>query len=257
MDRPIVVKVLENRKESENVKTIKLGTTIDAKPGQFVMLWLPGVGEKPFSLSKTGKVPEITYEVRGKFTKALFSLEKGDLVGVRGPYGNGWDVKGAKSVCAVSGGLGMAPMMPLVEGGKVKTVIYGARKKELLVFKKRLDKAKVKVVFTTDDGSFGKKCFACDALGEVLAGGKYDTVLTCGPERLMKRVADICLKGKVPCQASLERYMKCGIGVCGACCIDDSGLRVCKDGPVFSAQQLAGGEFGRYRRDKAGAKEPI
>jgi dihydroorotate dehydrogenase electron transfer subunit len=89
----------------------------------------------------------------------------------------------------------------------------------------------------------------------VLASGKYDCVLTCGPERLMKRVADICLKNKVPCQASLERYMKCGVGLCGSCAIDSSGLRVCKDGPVFTAKQLENSEFGRYTRDKAGTKK--
>ncbi len=255
MDKPVVVKVLENRKESESVKTITLGAVIDAKPGQFVMLWVPGVGEKPFSLSKIGKNAEVTYDVKGKFTKALFSLNKGDLIGGRGPYGNGWDLKGAKKVCAVTGGVGMAPLMPLAESGKLKTVIYGARSMGLLVFKKRLDKAGVKVVYTTDDGSFGKKCYACDMLEGVLASGGYDCVLTCGPERLMKRVVDICLKNKVPCQASLERYMKCGIGLCGSCCIDTTGLRVCKDGPVFTAKQLENSEFGKYARDKAGVKK--
>jgi len=255
MDRPVVVKVLENRKESEKVKTIKLSATIDATPGQFVMLWIPGVGEKPFSLSKIGGDAEVTYDVRGKFTNALFSLNKGDLIGVRGAYGNGWDLNGAKSVCAVAGGIGMAPLMPLAESSKVKTVIYGTRSMDLLVFKKRLDKAGVKVVYTTDDGSFGKKCYACDMLEGVLASGKYDLVLTCGPERLMKRVADICLKSKVPCQTSLERYMKCGIGICGSCVIDPSGLRVCKDGPVFTAKQLENSEFGGYIRDKAGVKK--
>jgi len=257
MDKPVVVKVLENRQGSEHVKTIRLDSSIKAKPGQFVMLWIPCVGEKPFSLSNVGKSPEVTYDVKGKFTQALFELKKGDLIGIRGPYGNGWDLKGVKSVCAVTGGIGMAPLMPLIESGKIKTVIYGARNLSLLVFKKRVEKAKVKVIFTTDDGSFGKKCFACDMLEDVLRGGKYDIVLTCGPERLMRRVAEICVKNKVPCQASLERYMKCGIGICGACAIDPSGLRVCKDGPVFSGKGLSNSEFGRYTREKSGIRKPI
>lgn len=255
MDRPEVVKVLDNRQELGGVKTLRLDTIIEAKAGQFVMLWIPSLNEKPFSLSKIGKSPEITYDIKGPFTKAMSGLKKGDLVGVRGPYGNGWDVKG--KLCVVAGGIGMAPIMPLIEAKKVNTVVYGARNKDLLVFKKRLDKARVKTIYTTDDGSFGKKCFACDVLEEVLAGGKYGAVLTCGPERLMKRVADICLRKKVPCQVSLERYMKCGIGVCSCCVIDCNGLRVCKDGPVFSAKQLEGSEFGSYRRNKAGLKERI
>jgi len=256
MDKPEIVRVLENRLETEGVKTMKLGTTINARAGQFFMLWIPDVGEKPYTLSKIGKNPEVTYDIKGKFSRALFALRKGDKIGIRGPYGNGWDSKGAKKICVVAGGIGMAPVMPLVDAKKIKTVIYGARSKDLLVFKKRLDNANAKTVYTTDDGSFGKKCFACDVLEEVLCGTKYNLVLTCGPERLMKRVVDICLKNRVPCQASLERYMKCGIGLCGAC-VMDNGLRVCKDGPVFTAKQLAGSEFGKSRRNKAGEKEAI
>jgi len=256
VDKPVVVGVLENRQDAERIKTIKLGTTIEAAPGQFVMLWLPGVGEKPFTLSKIGKNPEITYEVRGKFTKALFGLNNGDHVGVRGPYGNGWDTKGKKKLAIVAGGIGLAPLLSLIEGWKGKiAVVYGARSKELLVFKKRLDKTHADAIYTTDDGSFGKHCYACDALEPVLAGGKYDLVLTCGPEILMKKVVDICLKNRIPCQASLERFMKCGIGVCGACAMDPSGLRVCKDGPVFTAEQLRGSEFGAYSRDKSGSRK--
>jgi len=245
MDRPSVVKVLENREEAENIKTIKLGTTIQAKPGQFVMLWLPGIGEKPFTLSKIGKTPEITYDVKGKFTKALFDLEKGDSAGIRGPYGKGWDISNKKNIAIVAGGIGLAPLLSLIESQKAHfTVIYGARSKDLLVFKKRLDGSGAKSVYTTDDGSFGKHCYACDALAGVLEGDKFDLVLTCGPERLMKRVVDICLNNKMRCQASLERYMKCGIGICGSCALDPSGLCVCKDGPVFTAEQLKGSEFG-------------
>lgn len=254
MDRPQVVKVLDNKLEATGVKTIKLDANIEASAGQFVMLWIPGIGEKPFSLSKVGKNPEITYDVRGKFTKALFSLKKGDLLGFRGPYGNGWSLKGKKKIAIVAGGVGLAPLMPLIESGKDKlTVIYGAKNKELLVFKKRLSKPKV--VYTTDDGSFGEHCYACDALEGVLTRGNYDAVLTCGPETMIKKVLDICMKNKIPCQASLERYMKCGVGICGSCAIDPSGLRVCKDGPVFTAEQLKDSELGKYARDKAGSKK--
>jgi len=255
MDKPEVVKVLDNRQREEDIKTLVLEKAVDARAGQFVMLWIPGLGEKPFSLSKLGENSEITYDVKGKFTKAMFSLKKGDLAGVRGPYGNGWDLRNVKNVCVVAGGIGLAPVMPLIEARKVRfTVIYGARSKDFLVFKNELEKTRSRVIFTTDDGSFGKHCFACDALEGVLSDGKYDMVLTCGPELMMKRVIDICLDNNVPCQASLERYMKCGIGVCGSCAIDPGGLRVCKEGPVFTAKQLEGSEFGSYSRIKSGEK---
>ena len=255
MDKPEVVKVLDNQQKGEGIRSLVLDKAMDARAGQFVMLWIPGVGEKPFTLSRIGKSSEITYDVKGKFTKAMFSLKKGNLVGVRGPYGNGWDVKGAKSICVVAGGVGLAPVMPLIESKKAQfTVIYGARSKDLLAFKRELEKSNAKVIFTTDDGSFGQHCLACDALESVLSGGKYDIVLTCGPELMMVRVVDICLENKVPCQASLERYMKCGIGVCGSCAMDPGGLRVCKEGPVFTAKQLRGSEFGSYSRMKSGAR---
>jgi dihydroorotate dehydrogenase electron transfer subunit len=253
MDKPETVKILEVRDEAKGIKTIKLDKGLDARAGQFVMLWIPEVGEKPFSLSKVGKGVEITFDVKGKFTEKLAEMKRGDLVGVRGPYGNGWDLKGKRNVCIVAGGLGLAPVMPVIETMKC-SVIYGVKNKDYIKFKKRLEKSGNKVIHTTDDGSFGEKCYACDLLDGVLAEGGYDVVLTCGPEILMKRVIDICLKNKIECQASLERWMKCGIGVCGSCVIDPSGMRVCKDGPVFKAEQLADTEFGGYRRDKSGAK---
>ena len=254
MDKPEIVKVLENRLEAPEVKTIKLGTTINSRAGQFVMLWIPRVGEKPYTLSKIGKDIEITYDVKGKFSKALFNLKKGDSIGIRGPYGNGWELKG-KNVCVVAGGIGLAPIMPLIEETNTKfTVIYGAKSAEYLIFKKRVEKTKNRIVFTTDDGSFGEHCFACDALEGILSEVSYELVLTCGPELMMKRVVDTCLKNNLPCQASLERYMKCGIGLCGSCTIDPSGMRVCKDGPIFTAEQLENTEFGSYVRQKSGEK---
>jgi dihydroorotate dehydrogenase electron transfer subunit len=143
--------------------------------------------------------------------------------------------------------------MPVIESQRC-AVIYGVRSADYVKFKKRLEKSGNQVIHTTDDGSFGRHCYACDVLEEVLKGGNYDVVLTCGPEMLMKKVVDICLRNNVPCQASLERWMKCGIGLCGSCAIDPSGLRVCKDGPIFTAEKLRGSEFGEYKRDASGAK---
>ncbi len=258
MDKPEVVRVLDNQQKGEGIKTLVLDKAIDARAGQFIMLWLPGIGEKPFTLSRIGRTSEITYDVKGRFTKAMFSLKKGDAVGIRGPYGNGWDTRGAKRVCVVAGGIGLAPIMPLIEPESSErrefTVIYGARSAELLVFRKALEKSRIRCIFTTDDGSFGRHCFACDLLEDVLSEGRYDLVLTCGPELMMKKVVDICLERGIPCQASLERYMKCGIGLCGSCVMDPTGMRVCREGPVFTAQQLQNTEFGRYSRVKSGAK---
>jgi dihydroorotate dehydrogenase electron transfer subunit len=109
------------------------------------------------------------------------------------------------------------------------------------------------VIITTDDGSLGIRGFTTDALKGLLKEESFDCVYTCGPEMMMKKVFGLCKEFGVECQASLERYMKCGIGVCGQCCID--GLRVCKDGPVFSSEQLRKlDEFGVFERNKSGCK---
>ncbi|MBN2518710.1 MAG: dihydroorotate dehydrogenase electron transfer subunit [Candidatus Altiarchaeota archaeon] len=253
MDRPEVVEILEMKKESKHTATLRLAKKIDAVPGQFVMLWIPNVDEKPFGLSKIGKEAEITFEIKGNFTQKLASLGKGDKIGVRGPYGRGWDMRG-KKVCIVAGGLGIAPLMPIIEDKKTKkTLIFGVKSKDKLILQDRLKKSGAKTFYTTDDGSFGEHCFACDLLEKVIGTG-CDQILTCGPEAMMKAVVDIATKLKIPCQLSMERYMKCGIGICGSCCIDPKGLMVCKDGPVFWSDELGKGEFGVYTRDKSGSK---
>lgn len=112
------------------------------------------------------------------------------------------------------------------------------------------------VLISTDDGSCGEKCFATDLLEKVLTEKKIDFVFSCGPELMMKRVAEICRDAKIPCELSLERFMKCGIGVCGSCAMDDSGFCVCSDGPIIAGEKaLKMVEFGKYRRDDVGVRE--
>ena len=107
-------------------------------------------------------------------------------------------------------------------------------------------------MISTDDGSKGYKGLASDLAKEEIAKEKFDQVLTCGPEIMMKKLYDICKN--IPFQASLERYMKCGFGICGQCCIGE-GLRVCKEGPVFDGKTLKKiQDFGIYTRDASGRK---
>ena len=110
----------------------------------------------------------------------------------------------------------------------------------------------------TDDGSFGTKGFCTDCVEGMIAKERIDRVFCCGPEIMMKNVLSICNSKGVPGEFSLERYMKCGFGVCGSCCLDGTGWRVCKDGPVFTSDQLKKvTEFGSYRRDPSGKKVKI
>ena len=250
-------------RESSNSQTYYFRYKLDAKPGQFVMLWVPELDQKPMSVSYQDKTMfGLTVMCVGPFTKKLCAVKEGTLLGIQGPYGNSFSVEGkVKDVVLVGGGCGAAPMAFLAEelanAGKNVTVINGALSEENLIFKDRfLGNKRIKTIFCTNDGSFGEKGFTTDILSRFLGENKVDKVYSCGPELMMKKVFEICEEREIECEASLERYMKCGIGLCGNCCIDDQ--LVCKDGPVFNSEKLRKlSEFGEIARDKTGKKVSI
>jgi dihydroorotate dehydrogenase electron transfer subunit len=254
MEVPEILEIKSIVKENRKTKTLFFYKNINAKPGQFVMVWVPGIDEKPFSISFTNPLG-ITVVKVGPFTSRLFQMYEGEKLGVRGPYGNGFELEGER-VCLVGGGSGIVPLALLAEKAKEDELevvsIIGAKTKDDLLFIDRL-KESSRVIITTDDGSLGRKGFTTDALEDLLKEESFDCVYTCGPETMMKKVFELCEEFGVECQASLERYMKCGVGICGQCCID--GLRVCKDGPVFNSKQLKNlSEFGVFSRNKSGSK---
>lgn len=258
LNAPEVVKILKVRNEGYKVKSFVLNKKIKIKPGQFAMVWIPDFGEKPFSFSNfSGNIEFIVKEI-GEFTRKFFSMKEGDFLGIRGPYGNGFKISG-NNICIVAGGVGIAPLLPLMQELKrrKKTVfiLFGAKSKKDILCVDRIKK--YSHLITTEDGSFGKEGLCTDCLEEVIESKVIDHIYTCGPEKMMKKVMDIAIQKGISCQLSLERYMKCGVGICGSCCLDFEGLRVCKDGPIFTAEQLKNTEFGKYKRDSCGAKENV
>lgn len=245
---PVMLKISKVTQEAKNHKTFFFNHKIDVKPGQFIKLWLPGIDSKPLAVSYHKKDSfAVTFQIIGKFTKELGKLKAGDKVGIFGPYGNSFSVK--KNAVVVGGGCGMASLAALIDKLKNPVIINGARSKDYILFLNRYKSA----IIATDDGSFGKKAFTTDILKELLQKRRYSVVYTCGPEIMMKKVLDICSKYKVNCEASLERYMSCGFGICGKCAINDK--LVCKDGPVFNSKQLSKmTEFGNFHRLKSGKK---
>ncbi len=247
-------------RETPNAVSIILNGKINYKPGQFIMLWLPGIDEKPFALSHLEKNSfGITIEEKGKFTKKISKIKKGTKLGIRGPYGNGFEIKNNSII--VAGGLGMAPALPLIKKLKNSTIIQGAKSKKYLLFLKNknlidtIEKNNNKIIYCTDDGSFGIHSFTTSILKEII-NKKTKTIYTCGPEIMIKKVFELCEKNKIECQASLERMMKCAIGICGACVCGDQ--LVCKDGPVFKSEQIRKmRDFGKYARLKSGKNVPI
>jgi len=253
-------RVLDVVQENQRMKSIYLDSPISASPGQFVMVWIPGMDEKPFSLSYCdGSKIGITVAAVGPFSKRLHEVKAGEMLWIRGPFGNGFRLEG-ENVAVIGGGCGVAPLAflaeELVKNGRKVFFINGAKTKDELLFVERVRKAGVEPIICTDDGSEGRKGFATDTFAELLAREKVDCAYTCGPEIMMKKVVDLCLQNKIGCQASLERFMKCGFGVCGQCAVD--GLLVCKDGPVFPISKLSKlKEFGSVRRNACGAEERI
>lgn len=279
-DIPKVIKIKKVIVETPFVKTFIFEHKLGAKPGQFVNLWLPRIDEKPMSVAYCdNKEFWVTMFAVGSFSKKMHTLKAGDLVGVRGPYGHGFSFKKGQRLVMMAGGYGAAPLYNLtvqaVKAGCKIDFVIGARSKDHLLYLNRIKKLKnVKLHITTDDGSVGLKGYNTQVLEKLLAeaggprGGakgakakgakaaksaKIGCVYTCGPEMMMKKISDMCWEAKVPAQISIERYMKCGFGVCGQCCVDESGERMCKEGPVVdNAKARKIPEFGKYHRDSVG-----
>jgi len=261
MHVPKIVEIKRIEKESPTVKTFIFDWEIDKEiPGKFMMVWNFN-DEKPMSISLIDQVNnEIGISVRevGEFTKQVHKLHEGDQLGLRGPYGQGFHIVGSK-ILAVGGGVGMAPIVAFTEEAARKgvsvDVVSAAGTMNELLFSERIHKSGSKLLTCTDDGSHGFCGFGTDLADLALSENNYDMVVACGPEVMMKKLFDMVETLKLPAQFSLERYMKCGMGICGQCCVDDLGWRVCVEGPVLWSDELRMiSEFGKYRRDAAGVK---
>jgi len=226
-----------------------------ASPGQYVMLWLPGVDEVPMSLSSIGPgvLCGVSVERVGEATTVIHQLKEGDLVGVRGPFGKGFTPSKGK-VLLVAGGTGLASLLPLAErfkalggnvlmacGGKTRSVLFGLERLRSLVGSESL-------VLATEDGSVGVKGLVTEVAARILDESGFEAVYTCGPEPMMRVVFELAERRGVPTQACLERMVKCSLGLCGSCMIGR--FRLCKDGPVLSSVQLREvlDEFGVFTR---------
>ena len=230
---PRAARVLRVEVENYRTHTFTLDATLpEARPGQFLMVWLPGIHEKPLSLLSADPV-RLTVAAVGPFTRAMHRLQPGDPVWWRGPFGNGFDLRG-EHVLLVAGGYGVAPLhflagVALAQGRRV-TVIVGARTRQELLFEARFRALGVGLVLTTDDGSYGREGQVTDALQELLDEDEVDEVYACGPEPMLEAVKDICVAQGVPVQLSWDRVMRCAMGICGTC--EREGWLVCRDGPV-------------------------
>ncbi len=263
-----ITSVVEHVKQEANcdpVSTIRFKYPQPASPGQFVMVWVPGVDELPMSLSYIGEEKGITVREVGPGTKELLALSQGDMIGIRGPYGRGYRMheRDVDAHVLVGGGTGTASLLPYArrlreEGGTVHAVVGAKTCDEMFL----LDEyetviGKDKLTITTDDGTMGTRGFATQAAFDLLdALGDNIGVSTCGPEIMMKILFDFAAENGMEFEASLERIMKCGVGICDSCALGK--YKVCKDGPVFSGRELTSvNDFGRIKRGPSGRRIPL
>ena len=245
--------------ESSKVKSFqfKIDLLETPKPGQFMMVWLPGAEEVPMSISDAGRgLIRISVSRKGSTTARFHELERGDSLFVRGPFGNGFSLRG-KSHLLVGGGDGACSLIyalkVLSNMGKKGVYAVGAKNASELLFVGEA-RSLGKLCTATENGTSGYPGLVSELLKELLAKEKFDSILTCGPERMMYEVVRQGMKRGISVQASLERYMKCGFGICGSCVLDPLGLRACVDGPVFDGALLLKTEFGTLKRDAAGSR---
>ncbi len=240
--------------------------TFGAKPGQFIMVWEPGLDEIPLSIADDdGEKVTIAFFVAGNCTEALSNKKVGDLVGLRGPFGTHYQTEGAKRIVVVAGGHGSAPMYfaaktAMAHGARLD-MIAGAKTADQLLFLPWLEKlTPASLTFTSDDGSRGDRGLVTAPLEALLSteGKDIDCVFTCGPERMLVAVSKLCAEYGVPAQLSACRYFKCGYGLCGSCVVEPLGIRLCQEGPVLTNEvfrQIT--DFGVFTRDHLGRVEKI
>jgi dihydroorotate dehydrogenase electron transfer subunit len=254
-----VVRVAERVEETPSTVTLRFPYEPPTFPGQFVMLWIPGDDELPMSLSYTeGPTKGVTVKAMGDTSRRILSVPPGAPVGIRGPYGRPFDLS-ARRILVVAGGSGAAVLAPAAELARRReaevTVALGATTERELLFAERFRKMGAEVVVATDDGTAGAKGFVTGPTERLLDERPFDAVWTCGPEVMMVKVARSAQAHRVRTFCSVERHMKCALGMCDACALGP--YHVCLDGPVFDAETLfRETEFGRFHRDPSGRRVP-
>lgn len=227
------VEIKEKMDIACDFKVIKTDLNMDSAPGQFVFAWIPGVGEKPFSVMEEEPLTLGILE-RGELTGKMNSLQKGDSFYIRGPYGKGVSVPDNSNVVLVGGGCGAAGLLLLAkkfsESSEVLTLL-GAKDKDHLVYVDEFKKyGSVRII--TEDGSSGEKGLVTDFLNNIKKGSYF---FNCGSEKMIEALLPLELEisKKEKIYSSFDYLTKCGIGICGSCA-DREGRRTCVEGPFIN-----------------------
>jgi dihydroorotate dehydrogenase electron transfer subunit len=231
---------------SENYRTVTLVLDghLEAYPGQFVMAWLPRFDEKPFSLVNADPITLMVTAV-GPFSRLIHELKVGSRLWLRGPLGRGYQRPADQTrIALVGGGYGVAPLLWLAQSTLSQvaqiTVVVGARTAKDLLYVDRFEQlarqhSNLHVIATTEDGSAGITGRVTDALLPLTSNHLLDVIYACGPDGMLAALQALGEDHAIPSQLSWEAYMRCGIGICGAC--EHKGQVLCLDGPVLAHAQ--------------------
>ncbi len=259
---PRIFNVVEIKRELSDTFTMVLKPQDGAKfhfaPGQFNMLYVFGVGEIPISISGDPSRPTAlvhTTRAVGKVSQALDDLQPGQTIGVRGPFGTFWPVSVAegKDLVFIAGGIGLAPLRPAIYQALNErhrfnniAIFYGARTPEDILFHEEVAQWRTRFdldVQVTVDRATGDWKGKVGVVTKLVAAGGFDktntVAFTCGPEIMMHYACKALLDRGVSMDSvflSMERNMKCGVGLCGHCQWGET--FVCRDGPVFRYDQV-------------------
>ncbi len=248
----VMNKIVAKEYLSERVVRFEVEAPLIAKSrraGHFVIVRVGKKGERvPYTIASAdvekGTITLVVQRV-GKSSEKLCRLEVGDhITDLVGPLGKATDIEKFGTVLCAGGGVGVAPMLPIIEamkqaGNRVISVI-AARTKELIILEEQVREHSDELVIMTDDGSYGKKGLITAGVEEVIQREKVDRCITIGPAIMMKFVSELTKKYNVPTVASLNTIMVDGTGMCGACRVTIGGQTrfVCIDGPEFDAHQV-------------------
>ena len=221
------------------------------------------LSQKPFSVSYyNNDIVGFTIEDRGETSNKMINSNIGDYFGLTGPLGSYFKMDKSEKLLLIGGGIGIAPLLYLtsylIKKKKKADILFGGKDKYTLEFTKNIKKNKnLNINIYSEDGSIGNKGLVTKDLDAYINKNKYDTLYICGPEIMMNIVINK-IKSKIKnIQVCMERYMKCGLGICGTCTLDNTGDRVCVEGPVFQYNDslINSKEFGIYHRNKNGIIE--
>ena len=216
-------------------KIVRTSGAIEAEPGQFVFAWIPGVGEKPFSVMDDNPLT-LGVLTRGDFTERFNALKRGDEFYFRGPYGKKVDVADRSDVVLVGGGCGIAGLYLLAKKAKTSRLVtlLGAKDKFHMPYVDKFRKYG-EVHIAIEDGSFGIKGNVSDLfdIAKLNRGSKF---YNCGPRAMIEAVLPLELAVSSPdmVYSSVDYMTSCGVGICGKCA-DDRGRRTCVNGPFMPA----------------------